>query len=491
MTTLKSLPLLSATKSAAHRARAEFAWVGLLQAGIMALMIAIGLLIARHLPVPDYGRFSYFINMFGGIRLLGAIGLTSQVVYALSQVGAHGKALGSQFYPLTAIRVVSLGVMSIVLFALSALGNDIELALATAAAVLALTCDFMVGALQGMGLVKRAMTVLGVQPALYAIGAIATVWLRAPVQGLYLAYGLSFIPALLLAGGWLLRRMGRPDLSAPVSWKAMLGSLRFASGMYGQAILGTTFTSIATLYFGSIGQFHEAALITIPLNLVFMSGLIIQAPLDTIYFPRLSRLLAAGETTQARDLFTVFCAWVSSFTVLILAGALAFPHSALTLLYSERYSESANVLAALAPVAVVYTLHTVAMVTVVSHGRWRDALRAPLVASIVLVVGVVIAAQWRESLLWVALLHSLAAAVGLALQLPRVGFPLRPALIQTLRQAAVAGVLFGVARLIAPDGVAPLWHSVVAAAIASGLYALWAWRSLAAGQAAKIALGVT
>lgn len=475
MTLPEPAPITVPPEAPPATAHAELNWVMIAQAALMTLSIVIGLLVARHFPLEAYGQLSYFVNVFGTLRLITALGLTSQIVLELAQARGQAQPLADRFYPLLLVRGVSLSGMTILVLGLSYTRQDSVLRLAGLTAMLALMNDFGVGALQGLGLVKPATGVLALQPVLYAVGTGAVLWLNGPVEWVYQIYWLSFVPAIGLAGLWVARAIGSPH-SLKVRWRILFDSLRFAGSMYLQAILGTVFTSYATLYYGAAGRFAEAALITIPLNLIFMLGVLVQSAMTTVYFPRLGQLHAAGNQPDARELFVLFYQWVSTLTVLAMMGAWLYPRVALGVLYGDRYQASAPLLLALAPVAYLYTMSSVLTFTVVAQGRWRAALWAPLISTVLLVIIITLTANLERGLLLAAVAHSVTALVGLAWQFKQVRYPLRRPLSQTGKHVLAAGLLLGLGRLFVPDAPERMWTVMIVAGSGAMLYLLWAWR---------------
>src|SRR6266508_3885062 len=159
-----------AKKSILGVARSELAWVTLANVAITALNIAAGLLVARYLAVDDYGRLSYFMNIFGLLRLLASLGLTSQIMFEVAKARGRGEPVRDCFYPLLMIRALTLIGITALVVGLGYLRHDSLLMIAGLAAMLALINDFVVGALQGLGLIPQVVGVLALQPVLYALG---------------------------------------------------------------------------------------------------------------------------------------------------------------------------------------------------------------------------------------------------------------------------------------------------------------------------------
>lgn len=475
--TSKTAPLTAAHPAVMGQAHTELNWVMLAQVGLMALNISIGLLVARHYPLAAYGQLSYFINIFGSLRLIAALGLTSQVVLTLAQARGQTTPLAQQFYPLYFIRLATVGVATAVVLGFSVVRQDGLLALAALAAALALLNDFSVGALQGLGQIKLVMRVLAVQPVLYAVGAALALATHSPIERVYQAFAFSFGPALGLASVWVVRQVGTPQ-RLDTHWRTLLYSLRYAGSMYLQAILGTAFTSYATLYFGATSRFTETALITIPLNLAFTLGQLVQTPMHTVYFPRLSQLYAANAEAAARQWLALFYNWVSAGATLVAVGACLYPQVILHLLYGTRYLAAAPLLATLAPVALLYTLQMVLTITLVAQRRWRAALGAPGLATTLLVGLITLTANQPLGLWWVAAAHTLAAGLGLGWQLAQMQAAPQQLLLQTGKHVLVAAGLLGLARCLVADAPEQTGLVILVGGGGAALYALWVWHAM-------------
>jgi O-antigen/teichoic acid export membrane protein len=453
----------------------KIAGVTLANAAITALGIVAGVAVARGFSIAEYGELSYFVNIFGTLRLLGSIGLTSQISYELAQARGRGEPAWPVLARLLALRLVTLVALALAIVAAGALRADRLLMLAGCAAALALLCDFGVGALQGLGRVRQVIAALTIQPVVYALGLIPALWLRWPVAAVYLIYAGSFLPAAALVARSL--RQAVPRVAGGRPAVSLAAALRFAGGMYGLAICGTVITSYATLYLGGGGRFADAALITIPLNLVFMPGLLVNMAISTVYFPRMSHAQAQGNAAEQQALFHTFAAVVSGAGLLIAASLLLYPSALLYLLYGTRYLASAPLLRLLALVAYIYPLQTVLTVTLAAQRRMRAALCQLGVATLLLVALITLAAQGGFDLRLVALAHLAALLPVLLWQLRTASYSLRPLVRPTAAQLALLLAAGAAARALVPDAPASLPGALLALGAITLAYAGWAWKT--------------
>lgn len=458
-------------------ARSELVWVTIANVVITVVNVVIGLLLVWYFSVEDYGRFSYFVNMFGLFRLLASFGLTSQVVFELSRARGTGEQLGSYFYPLFINRTITLIGTTLLVAAIGYVRGEPLLTIAGGTAALALVNDFGVGALQGLGLTRRVVGVLGLQPLLFALGSALTMAYRLSAEAIYIVYIFSFICAILLAAIWLLqsvRLAGRNIAGVGRIWS----SWRFAGSMYLLAFAGTLFTSYATLYLGGVQRFADTARITIPLNLIFMPTTVIHFAITTAYFPRSTEMYARHENAHAQMLFTLFYELVSSFTLITAVCLAMYPRAVLGLLYGARYQASAPLLALVAPVAYLYTAQTVLTFTLVAQGRIRVALIGPFTSAFVLLGAITATSGRGGDLELFAVMHTTAAVLGLVVQTYLVGRIAWNQFGKIGKRSFAAVVLVGAGRVLVPDSPDRIVRTLIVLALTVAVYSLWVWRTV-------------
>lgn len=455
----------------------KVAGVTLANIAITVLNIVAGVAVARYLDLATYGELSYFINIFGSLRLLGSLGLTSQVSFALSQARGRGDPAASIFWQLLSLRTITLMVFLLGLGVIAALGSDMPLLIAGGTAILALLNDFGIGALQGLGRVRQAVVALLIQPAIYTAGLLAIMLSSQPIIVLYLIFAGSFIPPILLAVVALIGALPRGRHRSSVSF-SIGTALRFAGGMYGLALCGTLFTSFATLYLGAMGKFADTALITIPLNIIFMPGALVNMVVSTVYFPRLSHADAQRNVSQVHALFQEFATGIAGVGLLVATNLLLYPQTLLTLLYGSRYLASAPLLSLLAVVAFAYPLQSLITTTLAAQGRLRAALGYVGFSTLLLLTGVTLAAHYSADLRLIALAHVLAVVPVLGWQLRTVGYPLKRTLRAIGGSVCVLFVLGGAARMFVPDTLDNRPAALLALSAITLLYGVWLSRVL-------------
>ncbi|HRC76084.1 MAG TPA: hypothetical protein PLO33_10425, partial [Kouleothrix sp.] len=327
----------------------------------------------------------------------------------------------------------------------------------------------------GLGRVREVIAALLLQPVIYAAGLAPIIAFGLPVQALYLLFAGSFLPPVLLAAVCLLR-MAPPGAARGRANISLGAALRFAGAMYGLALCGTLFTSYATLYLGALGKFADTALITIPLNIIFMPGALLNMASSTVYFPRLSHAAAQRNSGEARALFQDFASVAASAGLLVGANLLLYPRSLLYILYGARYLASAELLAILAIVAFAYPLQSVVTTTLAAQGRLRAALLYVGISTALLLVGVTLAVRYSADLRLAAAAHAVAVVPVLVWQLRTAGYPLRRLVASIGRSALALLVLGGAARLCVPDAPEHLLAAIGALSAITLLYTAWIWR---------------
>lgn len=315
------------------------------------------------------------------------------------------------------------------------------------------------------------------QPCIYAVWSAGVVWLALPVDAVFAALLGSFVCSMLVASVVLTRHL-QPPRRTMLRLRDMRGLVRQAGGMYMLAILGTLFTSCATLYLGWSARFADAALLAVSLYITLLPASLAGTVLTTMFFPQLVAAYARGAPEQARELMIRLYDAVAALSALAAAGMLWYPHVLLGILYGTRYQESASLLLLSAPAACLYALYTVAQFSAVARGRIDAPIRSHLTAMAIALGAVVLAAQPGGSLLWVSAGYSVAALLGL-LWLARPGAGLGWTLIMRAGIQLVGAVaLIGGARLLIPDTLQALPAAAAMLTIAGLGYVGWAWRRM-------------
>lgn len=455
----------------------EIVQVTILQIVVTGITMLIGLIFARYYDLKDYGKLVYFMSLFGGMRMIAALGLTSQVLIDISQSYSRNLPLESKFYGLLSVRLATCAAFMAMILLLSVMLNDSLVAFAALVAAIALCGDFGIAALRGVGRLRAAMAMQSLQPLLYDCGALIAVLAKLPVQIVFMVLLISFVVSLLVTI-WLLAQTIRWPQPGMFRLDNPRESLRSAGGMYLLGITGTAFTTCATLALGWRARFSDAALIAIPLYLVMMPSTLIGAAIPAAYFPKLVGLHARNDKAGLARLVASFTSATALFSLPVVFVLVAFPNTVLGLLYGSRYSAAALLLTLAAPVALLSTLVAVATATLAAIGRIRDAVHSSAIASIIVLCVVAADLIVQVDLAWIAGAHSIAALASLLWQLYLLGPPAWTAIRSTATCALVASIMTGVLRLLLSDTMNSLIFIILILGFGMAVYALWVWYAI-------------
>lgn len=461
--------------------RSEIVQVTVFHIVVTGVTVLIGLVIARYYDLKDYGRLVYFMGLFGGMRMIAALGLTSQILIDISQNHSRNLPLEPGFYGLLSVRLATCAVFLAMMLLLSAMLNDSLIAFAALVAAIALCGDFGIAALRGAGRLRAAMAMQSLQPLLYACGALIAVLAKLPVQIVFVVLLISFVVSLLVTI-WLLAQTIRWPQRGMFRLDNPRESLQSAGGMYLLGITGTVFTTCATLALGWRARFSDAALIAVPLYLVLMPSYLIGAAIPAAYFPKLVGLHTRQDKAGLARLVTGFISATAFFSLPIVFVLGAFPNTVLGLLYGPRYGAAAPLLTLAAPVALLYTLVAVATATLAATGRIRDAVRSSAVAPVIVMCVVAADLIVRVDLAWLASAYSIAALASLLWQLYLLGSPAWTAIRSTATCALVAGITIGAVRLILSDTTNSLMFIIPTLGFGMAVYVLWVWYAVVQKQ---------
>lgn len=422
---------------------------------ITFITVITGLFIARHLIPADYGRFIYYIKLFGVLRLLAALGLTSLVTFETAKARAQPGGMEEAFLPLLVARLTSLAAIVICLLAFGATRSNVPLMIAALTVAPALLMDYFVGILQGIGLVSQTIGVLIGQPIVFGISLVAIGLSEDPVVYLYWAQFISVLCGLGLA---ILLTHPHVHYRRPekIAWRGWIArALKIAGGFYVIAIFLTLFNTYPTLLLGSAEHYEATANLTIPLNTVALVPGIFGFVISSVYFPRLTHQHSVGEPEAERQTFQGYFKISGIFTALLALCLMAYPTIFLHLLYGDSYMSSAQYLVILAPTVMLSTLGAGLLWAIVAQGRVRTVLPSVIIPTLLLVASLMIITRLGlgqdELLRWFAAVFTAATALMFVWQYFLIGYSLRAPLSTILRYAVSGTLAIGLMRAFIVD----------------------------------------
>lgn len=443
--------------SALRSTQGQAAYMAVGQVLITLITIVTGLAVARYLVPADYGRFIYYVKIFGVLRLVAALGMTGLVIYEVARMRARAGALEESFLPHLILRLVTLGVLVVLPLVVGGIRHDTLLIITVLTAAAALLMDYFLGVLQGLALVPQTIGVLLVQPVIYGVLVLVIGIAKAPTVYLFWAQLISFLFGLGLAVLWMRPHVRWGGLSSlrGIMWRPWLTkALRIAGGFYAIAIFLTIFGTYATLLLGSTGQYEDAANFTIPLNTVALIPGVFSFALTTVYYPRLVQQQSRGEVGEARQTFQEYFMLSGVITVFVTVCLMAFPTIFLHLLYGNLYVSSATYLIVLAPTVMLSTLGTGLLWAVAAQGRMKAALVSVAIPTVALVATLKFISLYQlpeQILFWFAAVYTVAGGLMFIWQYRMIGYSLRGAAFTILQYAALALVAIGATRAIFAD----------------------------------------
>lgn len=207
--------------------------------------------------------------------------------------------------------------------------------------------DAVLAATRGMGSMRPTVFVENIgRSTAQALAVLAAYWVGADVLGLVLAWSLPYMPALLAAGWWLSRLLGRrrpqAGSASPQTWGA--ASREFWSYTTPRAIARVTQTALKRsdiVLVAVLASPEEAALYTAATRFVVLGQLLVQAVQQALA-PHLSTLFATGERDAANAVFQAATTWtmIVAWPIYLVAAAFA---PELMSVFGDGYSEAADI----------------------------------------------------------------------------------------------------------------------------------------------------
>jgi hypothetical protein len=344
-----------------------------------------GLILARSLHVEEFGKVAFFLSAFGLVLAYGSLGLTTRTLAAVARaVASRDLAQLAAYVGTTALmRVLSVLPLILAGVGLLLLGQA-GLGAALIAGSLALTQDFVLAAMQGLGKPLQSMALQALHIATYATQVL--VWSNQSSTEVFWAFGLSYLLPIALSTLLLYRQLIQLGVTPRVERAQLLPSAFRSMQVYCLGLLLSPLTTVGLLVLGWTQHFHESALFSAAMSFVVLLPQTFGVVVTALYFPRLCGLTSVGARGSAVGWFDTF--W-RAFGALALAGAAVlsvYPAAVIDLLYSGAYVSAAPLLVRLLPLVVLLPLNSLVLWSLVANQRAGWALAAAL-AQLALLLG--------------------------------------------------------------------------------------------------------
>lgn len=454
----------------------EIAWSTVAHIATTALTILVGLLLARHYSIHEYGQLVYFLNLFGIFRMIAAFGLTSGIIIELSRCRVAGESVNQQFYSLFSIRIIISAILGGGAAIIGCVLADTILIAAGVAAATALMSDFFVGALRGLDAIRQATIAQALQPAIYSLGAALIAVRNFPISALYLALIASFVISSIFPSVLLLIQIGMPT-NRSFQYTGIGRPLRASAGMYTLFISGTIFTSCVPVLLGLQSRFEDAARLSIPLYLALLPTTLVSSALAGVYFPKLVTMYTQHAQKDAQILFGWFFEITAALTIPVSVAFGLFPHIVLFVLYGQRYQESAVYLVMMAPSALLYTSFNVMITTVASSGRVNRSIVASCISIVIMMIFVLAYLIYSFGLAFVVLSYTIAILGGFIWLCYVTRSEWNIPYNKLIRYFVMVIMLFAPLRLLFSDEVNYIVLKIILLGVVSGGYIIWIWHA--------------
>jgi O-antigen/teichoic acid export membrane protein len=430
------------------------------------------LYIARVLSKTDYGRMTYFANLFPPMLLILGFGLSAKVIKEVAEFHASGRSaeLSQRLYTLLGLRLITLAPLPLVGGMGWLLTEQIPYLLVALAAMCAVLSDFMLGILRGSGKLITSAAILILQPTVYL--ALLGVGLAHDVNGVFLALGISYGSNLLVESIALLLSGSLPHLQyfsfSKIYARRAMG---VSSKIYIIGLCQTAFGSWILILFGFLGWYDIVAELSVPLSLVSLLALVNGPVLMTLVYPRVLQLKPSAVNT-----FDIACRMVIAVALAVAAVMAVYSDIVIRVLYSTRYVDTAPLLVIQSPLVLILALESLMTLTQIGLEQLSTALKMQIGRLALLGIGsmaVLIVPRTNVSIeVWLSWVYVLAALAGLWLQARHlgatIGVSLRPA---RMVLSGTGAVMIAVAIRIVGTPPNPLWLDVLKAVV-SGLAGL-------------------
>jgi len=324
--------------------------------------LLVQILIVRYLTKSGYGAFAYMLAVVAIAQTVAAFGLRHGIgrfMPIYEERGDLAKAGGALLFSL--LTVLSLGVVLagavIVLRGVVAGGVDTDDAVTLLTIMIFLAPLFAVGmVLDGAFAVfarpraivfRRFLLIpilrLAVAGVMIASGAgvifLAAGYVVVELVGLA-AYAPLLLPALRRRG--LLRHMRPGALDLPV--RELLG---FSAPLLTNDLSAAALNFAGAIIVGALAGAQEVATLRSVFPVVLTMGYVLTS-FGILFIPLASRLYARGETAELNHLYWQTASWTTLLAYPIFATSVILAEPVTELLFGDRYSSSAPVLAILA-----------------------------------------------------------------------------------------------------------------------------------------------
>lgn len=381
------------------RKAAKGASINLLGAIARTMSIAMySILLARLLPVAEYGNYSLMFSLISLLGLISVIGLDFGVVRHVSLFAGVGdyssarKTLYSALYLGVPVGVVVALTFFIVApdLAASRMFNGSDLVLGSLR-LFSLTIPLWVAArlfnaaTQGMHRMEyqvysrdvgeqMSRFLFSALAALIGAGLLGIIWANVA------AMALATLLAMFFAFKVMPRSLGSPAAVSPAR-KVFMYSLPLAFSN----VVGIVLLQSDTLLLGYLGTSEDVGFYSAALRVAMLSSTILIA-FSTMFAPIISDLSNKDEFVELAGLFRTVARWIFVFSFPLFIIMVIFPHIVMTV-FGAEYSEGSGALTILALGQLLNAGTGTAGLMVLMSGRSKLELLNVSIALLVNVIG--------------------------------------------------------------------------------------------------------
>lgn len=385
--------------------------VGSVNGITMVVSVVTGLVLVRFLPKEEYGQLVFFYANFGMLRLLMNCGLGMSLSRDIAGSDRDIDRKRTIIYSNLILSLLATLVVVLGTLVFGLITQQGSLSYVILAASIASLADFIFSLITGLRLTKAVGLMTAIQPLSYAllilVLVIAGMALAVPFM---LSYTVAFTMMAVLGIVLIVRSGQVPGLNqARVSWRYIRQSLTFAIPAYITTLLSQGWASLSAGLLGGRGDFQAAAEFGVVFNFVSLFISISAPTLVTTFFPQVSYLHGRGDTTGINRYVRSTLSMLLYAYVFVAVALIAFPQTAVDILFGESYQSSSVYLTIVAPTVVFMGIAPVFSLTQSALGRPRRAglgagIQLLTLVGLVTLRGETLDATWLS---WCVLISSL------------------------------------------------------------------------------------
>jgi O-antigen/teichoic acid export membrane protein len=428
--------------------------------------VVMGLVLVRFLPKEEYGQLVFFYANFGMVRLLMNCGLGMSLS---RDIAGTGRDIDRQRTIIYSNLVLSLSATLVVVLGTTAVGlvtHQHNLSYVIVAASIASLADFIFSLITGLRLTKSVGLMTAIQPLTYAVLILFLVVTQMALAiPFMLSYTIAFAMMASVGIALAVRSRQVPGFDGVrVNWQYVRGSLAFAIPAYITTLLSQGWASFSAGLLGGRGDFQAAAEFGVVFNFVSLFISISAPTLVTTFFPQISYLNGRGDKEGINRYVRSTLSMLLYAYLFVAVALIAFPDTAVDVLFGSTYQSSSSYLTIIAPVVVFMGITPVFSLTQSALGRPRRAglgagVQLLTLMGLVFLKGDGIDATWLS---WSVLISSLVGLLThMVLFSQTLNAPVLPANLPSLVIIALAAAF--ILRYLGSMIGVPLsiWHFVL------------------------------